>query len=128
MPPIQNAADQLLDSNTGTLPNVQGAMANWFQPLSFKQITKSVVNFQNVETTATTRFQGVRQPLSAQKLMMKPEGQRSWRWETIHAYPDLILQPDDIIIFSDRPYRVMEKYDWQEYGYLEYHITQDYTS
>ena len=125
--PIFSASSIPLSNGQGNLPNVQGAMLEWFQTLSFVQIVKSIVNFQVVETETTTVFQGVRQPFTAQQLLMKPEGQRLWKWETIHSFPDLQLKPDDRIIFGTLKYRVMQKSDWKEYGYIEYHIIEDYT-
>jgi hypothetical protein len=124
--PIHNASDTLLTANPGTLPNVQEAMASWFQTLTFTKIVKTVVNFNAVEVRTNFAFQGVRQPFTSQQLMMKPEGQRKWKWEMIHAYPDLVLQPDEIIIFNGLNYRVMQKYDYTEYGYVQYDIVQDY--
>lgn len=126
--PLKNACDTLLSQNPGSLPNVQGAMANWFQPLKFAKIIKEVVNFQVVETQVITNFMGVRQPMKPKDLEIMPEGQRAWSWEMIHAYPDLVLAVDDIIYFNGVPYRVMNKHDWTEYGYLRYDIKQDYTN
>jgi len=125
--PIFSASSIPLSNGQGNLPNVQGAMLEWFQTLSFVQIVKSIVNFQVVETETTTVFQGVRQPFTAQQLLMKPEGQRLWKWETIHSFPDLQLKPDDRIIFGTLKYRVMQKSDWKEYGYIEYQIIEDFT-
>lgn len=125
--PILNARDVLLSANPGTLPNVQDAMTSWFQVLTFTKIKKEIVNFQLVETSESTTFCGVRQPFTAQQLSMKPDGQRNWKWETIHAFPNLILKPDDVIVFSGCVYRVMQKTDYKEYGYIEYQIVQDYT-
>lgn len=124
---IQNAKDTPLFSNPGTLPNMQDALADWFQMMTFTIITKETVDHELVETATVVAAKAVRQPLSAQKLMMKPEGQRAWRWEQLHAFPDLILKPDDVVVFNGIRYRVMDKLDYKEYGYLEYHITQDYT-
>lgn len=124
--PIQNAADQLLSANPGTLPNVASALADWFQKTTFISLQKTVVNHENVETETARTYFGVRQPLKGQDLMMKPSEQRAWRWEMIHAYPDLILKPDEIIKFGNVRYRVMSKKDWKEYGYVEYHIVEDY--
>lgn len=125
--PIFNASSVLLNQNPGTLPNVSRALLNWFQPLNFVTIVKTVVNFAVVETLTTVNFLGVRQPFTPQMLLMKPEGERQWKWETIHALPGLILSPDDIITFLGVNYRVMQKLDWKEYGFVEYHIVQDYT-
>lgn len=124
--PISNACDRLLTDNPGTLPNMQGAMLNYFQKLTFTMIKKSVVDFNLVEAKVSSSFMGVRQPLNAQQLSMKPEGQRSWKWEMIHCFPDLILSTDDIIYFDHLPYRVMNKWDFKEYGYVLYEIVQDY--
>lgn len=123
---ISDAKNTSLFANSGTLPNVQDAMANWFQLLSFYKVQKKVVNFLVEETLEEYTFQGVKQPLSPQKLSLKPEGQRAWIWITIHAYPDLILKPDEIIQFGTTKYRVMEKLNWKEYGYVEYHAVEDY--
>lgn len=124
--PIQNANTVKLNQNPGTLPDLSGALLNWFQKLQFNIVNKTTVNFQVVETLTPVETQGVRQPLSAQKLMIKPEGQRRWKWEMIHALPNTPLEPDMIIKFKDQNYRVMDKWDWTEYGYIEYHIVQDY--
>lgn len=124
---IKNANKIPLNQNPGTLPNMQGAMLDWFQILTFTQIKKVVENFNLIEKTYSTSFQGVKQPFTAQELMMKPEGQRSWKWFTIHAFPDLVLTTDEIINFGGENYRVMQKSDFTEYGYVMYQICQDYT-
>ncbi len=123
---ITNAKDQSLFANPGTLPDVSGALLNWFQRLYFTKIEKTIVDFDLVESEQEYSAMGVRQPMSAQKLSMKPEGQRAWKWETIHALPDTILAPDEIIKFLNVRYRVMEKLDWKEYGFVEYHIIEDF--
>jgi len=104
------------------------AFSGLYQRLTFTKVTKTVVDFEVVETEDPRFAMGVRQPLSAQKLMMKPEGQRSWKWEMIHSTPELVLSVDEVIVFGRTRYRVMEKFDWKEYGYVEYHIVQDFTS
>jgi hypothetical protein len=123
---IKNGKDYPLSSNPGTLPDMQGAMLSWFQRLTFTKVVKTVVNHEVEEETTTFEFTGVRQPMSPQQLEMKPEGQRAWKWEMIHAFPDLILKPDEIIVFESVPYRVMKKSDFKEYGYILYEIVEDY--
>ena len=124
---IKNARNIPLSQQTGTLPSMRDAMANWFQPLKFTQVIKSIVNYKNVETLKVKCFNGVIQPMKAQELMMRPDGQRAWIWKTVHAYPDLVLVPDDIIIIQGVKYRVMDKTDYTEYGYVVYNIVQNYT-
>lgn len=124
---IRNAKDVLLSSNSGTLPNMESTLLNYFQKLTFTTITKTTVNFEVVETETSVSFMGVRQPFSPQMLLMKPEGERSWKWEMIHSTPDLVLVVDDRITFGSVKYRVMQRLDYTEYGYLEYHIIADYS-
>lgn len=116
-----------LNANPGGLPNVSEALLDYFRQLTFTTIVKTVSNNQLLETPTSVVFMGTRQPLSPAKVAMKPEGQRTWRFEQIHAFPSLQLSPDDQITFGTTLYRVMAKLDYKEYGYVEYHITQDYT-
>lgn len=126
--PIHNAADVTLDKQPGTLPNVADTLANFFQLLTVRQVTKTVVNFQLSETATTVQFQGALMPFPAQQLRMKPEGQRAWKWKKIFTWPSVTLNPDDIVLTQDgTQYRVMNKSDFKEYGYDEYDCTEDYT-
>jgi hypothetical protein len=124
---IFNAKDRPLNLNSGTLPDVSGAMQDWFLPMTFVRVTKEIVNSRLVETRKNINFRGVWQPLSAQDLVMKPEGQRNWRWFMIHSTIDLILTTDEVIEYQGTQYRVKAVYDYKEYGYLNYHLAQDYT-
>lgn len=124
---IKNASSIPLNQNSGTLPDVSGAMLDWFQPMIFSLVSKSVTNFQNVETTTEVSFLGVIQPLGPRQLMIKPEGQRAWKWFQVHAEPALILSTDQIIEYEGVQYRVMAETDYRDYGYVEYHLVQDYT-
>jgi hypothetical protein len=124
---IANGKDRKLTENTGTPPDVSGAMQNWFQPITFSRITKTTQNYIVIETKEDVSFQGVWQPFSPKQLTIKPEGQRSWSWFTCHAEPGLVLLPDEIISYLGVQYRVMAQNDYRLYGYVEYHLIQDYT-
>lgn len=123
---IKNGKDVPLGSSFSTLPDVSDVLPDWFQNLTFQLVTKGLVDYEVVEILTTINTQGVRQPMSAQRISIKPEGQRAWKWETIHCLPDVKLNVDDIIIFDGVKYRVMNKWNWAEYGYLEYEICQEY--
>lgn len=126
--PIYNASDVLLNENPGTLPDMSSTLLNYFQNLKFILLTKTTVNFQLKETETVLDFLGVVQPLTSQKLAMKPEGQRAWNWSMVHALPGLSLKVDDKFKYRDLFYRVMAKTDYTEYGYTYYEIVQDYTT
>lgn len=121
---IVNAKDKGL--NYSGLPQMGDVLPSWFQTLTFTLVTKSLVDYEVQEVLATITTQGVRQPMTAQDLQIKPEGQRAWKWETLHCLPNVKLKIDDIVIFDNVKYRVKERWDWSEYGYLEYHICQAY--
>ena len=123
---IRNGKDTRLSNSFNTLPDVSDVLPDWFQPLTFDVITKSLVNYEVQEVTVTISTLGVRQPMTPQQLSIKPEGQRAWKWETLHCLPDIKLRIDDVVIFGGNKYRVMQKWDWAEYGYCEYHICQAY--
>lgn len=126
--PVQNAKDTTLDKNPGTLPNMFETLQNFFSLLTFDRVTKSVVNFNLVEVTTPMQFQGLLTPFSARQLKMMPEGQRSWKWYKIVAWPTLSLENDDVLIDqSGVQYRIMRQNDYTMYGYLEYDAVQDFT-
>lgn len=131
--PIQNAKNVLLNQNPGSLPDVSGALLEWFQPLIFTKITKETVNFQLRETQTEVNTFGVIQPLSGRNLQMKPEGQRKWDWQQLHAAIGTPLAVDDIVVSvnlkdGNTPYRIMSKKDYSAYGYIVYELQEDYTT
>lgn len=123
---IVNGKDIPFASSFNTLPDVSDVLPDWFQDMTFQVVTKDLEDYEVVENLTTITTQGVRQPMSAQRIAIKPEGQRAWKWETIHCLPDVKLNIDDIIIFDGVKYRVMNRWNWAEYGYLEYEICQAY--
>jgi len=125
--PIQNGKDKLLGGGFGRVPNVSGAMTSWFQAMTFIQVVKTVVNFKVVESKTEINFMGVWQPASAQSIAMKPEGQRAWKWFTVHAEPTVELGPDEVITYQGTQYRVKSKMDYTEYGYVQYELIEDFT-
>lgn len=124
---MQNAADIPLNLNTGTVPDMSGAMANWFQPMQFELVTKMTEAFQVVETAAPYDFRGVWQPFSDRQLILKPEGQRAWSWYWLHSDITLDLKVDDCVIYNGKQYRVMSKKNYSLYKYIEYHLVTDWT-
>lgn len=126
--PIFNASEVTLDKNPGTLPNVLQGLLQWFQPLIFGQVLKAVVNFNVVETVTEITFFGMWMPYKpSQTLLMQKDGQREWVYFKLFALPSPGLSPDDILIQNSIQYRVLQKSDFTQYGYVEYLLIQDYT-
>ncbi len=117
-----------ISQGQGTVPNVAGALTNWFQPMKFTIVTKTIVNAVVVETASDMNFRGVWQPFGSRQLSMKPEGQRQWSWYTCHSDIALGLIDDDVVTYLGIQYRVMEQSDFALYGYYEYHLVRDYVN
>jgi len=109
------------------LPNLNNAVMAWAQQLEFVVVSKTVEDFEVVEEYFTYCVLGTKQPLSPQKLAIKPEGQREWKWYQLHLSPQAQIKIDDLIRFgAEDQYRVMAKSDYSEYGYCYYEIAQGF--
>lgn len=103
------------------------AFLNWFKRISVVKIVQSVVDGLVVETETAITFEGVIQPLSPEKIELKPEGQRSWVWLQIHCKAgSLNLNDNDKIVYNGNRLKVMGKLDYSLNGFVEYHAVQDY--
>lgn len=123
---IQNAKNKKLNEIGGDLPRMGDTITAWFQPLEFQIMQKQQIRGWTDEIALTISTKGVIQPFTPQQLILRPEGQRAFRWFTIHALPDLNLSTDDRIKVRGIPYRVMEKVDYTDYGYVQFNVIEDY--
>lgn len=124
---IGNAKNITLNQQAGTVPNVGGAMLNWFQPMIFMRVVKTNVGYQVVEDGVNYSFRGVIQPFTDRQLVLKPEGQRAWTWLWLHSDPSLTLDVDEVVSYLGVQTRVMARKDYSLYGYVEYQLVQDWT-
>lgn len=124
---IANGKNTPINVKTGTVPDVSGAMRNWYQPLTFSRVVKTISDFQVIETMTQVAFRGVVMPLDGRQLMLKPEGQRVWNWINVFSDIALGLSPDDVINFLGKQYRVMSQKNYALYGYLQYELVSDWT-
>lgn len=123
---IGNGKNVLLNAQSGTVPDMSGALQGWMQKMVFTTIVKTINELsQLVETPTTFAFEGVWQPMSAQAISMKPEGQRAWKWFQAHSTIALPLQPDDLVTYLGQQYRVKAVNLYNLYGYYNYELTED---
>ena len=109
-------------------PNMRSAVMAWATPTTVFVTAKRQVDFKTVESYFEKRVNLFRVP-TGQQLDMKPEGQRRWNTETVYADIALDLKVDDIIFFdsmNSQKFRVMNKTDYNQFGFVEYHVTGDY--
>ncbi len=105
-------------------PSMKDALAGFGRRNQFAIISKTMVDFESVEAMASvTWFTGTFQPLPPQALLIKPEGQRTWKWWAL--WTSVKLKLDDIV--QDRcnkQYRVLSVSDWNEAGYYQYELAE----
>lgn len=108
------------------VPQMRQTVIGWFRAIVLTKIVKKQVDFRTVEVEEPINARGVIQPMSSKRLEMKPEGQRAFEWLTLHATPDLVLQPDDVVMIRNRKFRVEGAQDFSEYGYVFYELVNAY--
>ena len=118
--------DQIVDS----LPDLSDVMTQWEVPMTANYVTQSVVDGVVTDTAVSKAIKGIMQPLKAEEIMLKDEGQRSWDWYQVHireaAYGELFTT--QILIINSIPYKIKAKKDWVLNGYREYHAIRDFES
>ncbi len=125
---IINAKNIPLSQQNTYVPDVSGAVQNYFQLMNFTTLVKTVVNFQVVETPTVTNFWGAIFPFSDNQLRMLPEGQRTqWQYFIMYAEPAVIMKPDDVVNYLNVQYRVLSRRDYKLYGVMEYVLITDWT-
>lgn len=129
---ILNAANIPLNVQTGTIPNMGVALLDWFQYLTFTKIVKTTVAFQLVETPTNINFWGLITPTYGRDLHIESKGQRQWNRIEVFAQAGptgsmLDLNPDDVIFYDGIQYRVMNKKNYANFGYVHFQLQQDYT-
>lgn len=101
------------------------ALAGWGTRITFKLAQKVIADFEAVEKPITdVRFNGVLEPIPPRKLMVKPEGERNWKWYTMWSRR---LIPNGETVIDDRglSYRIMSNSPWRHGGFNEYEMVQE---
>lgn len=109
------------------MPQMGTTLSGWQVPLQLVKITQSTSEGDVVLSEQLITFQGVWQPLTNERLVSKPEGQRSWEWVWIHAVAGTLnLNTADKVIFNNKRYKVMSVKDYSLNSFIEYELVRDY--
>ena len=127
-PAVYRAGVQTVQQAARTQPQAGGVMSDWFIKLVMVRITKEQQDSQIVEKQTPFVQQGVVQPYRGKLLQIMREGERHWKWSTIHSTPALLLDVDDLIVVNSVQYRVMTERDFSLFGYVKYHVIRDYSN
>lgn len=113
--------------NLSGMPQITSAFGGWMQRVSLTKVAQSINDglVENSELQIT--FTGTIQPLSPKELMLKPDYERAWTWLQIHCVSGrLDLNPNDIIVYNGKNYKIMAIKDYSLNSYIEYHAVADY--
>lgn len=115
-----------LNQSSG-MPQMRAAFSGWFKPITLVRVTDVNTNGFITKQETMFTFKGTVQPLSAEEIQLKPEGQRAFQWLQIHALksPNNLLV-DDRIVFNGVRYKIMQIRDYSLNNYIEYHAIWDY--
>lgn len=123
---IKNGKDTPLNAKAGSVPQLQGALQGWYQPMTFIIIGKFLDSGFLKETGTPVNFRGVMMPYKPRQLDIKRQGQRKWKWWTLFCTPELQLAIDDGVAYLAEQMRCMALEDWKLYGFMKYTLIEDY--
>lgn len=123
---IQNAKDKNI-SGYSHLPNMSSTIVGWFLPIKIGIVTRTIVDYEQVESVEWVETQGVVQQYRTENLEITKAGDRSWDMLQIHCLPNLILENDNLIIYKGIKYKVMNNNNYSDYGYMEYICCETFT-
>ena len=123
---ITNAKNKKINQN-GNLPNMSDTIVGWFLPIRVGIVSRSVVDYEQSKSVQWIDTQGVVQQYKTQDLEITKAGERSWDLLQIHCLPNLQLDNDDLIIYKDTLYKVMNNNNYSDYGYMEYICIETFT-
>ena len=122
---IQSANKILLNNVNSTLPNMSNTIVGWFLNITFDVVERTLDGADWTENTvATINTRGVVQPPRDKELKIFPEGTWAWEWLTIHCLPEVQLDTNQYIRYDGRLYKVMNKKNWEKYGYVRYMVLE----
>ncbi len=114
-------------SDANSQPFMGAAFGGWERPLKFLLIKEQIIDGVVKELVTCISCKGVVQPLEPRKLILKPEGQRSWTWLQIHIVGQTCpLKNNDRIEYKGRRHKVMALLDYTQNNYTELHLVEDF--
>ncbi len=111
-----------------SFPIMAEAMDGMMIQVQFALLNKTQQNFDTIETIKKVAyFLGSLQPLHPRALLVKPEGQRQWKWWKL--WTATALPVDSYVMDAQgRQYRVMSSQDWSQASYREYDCVESSTA
>ena len=120
--------DKLISQMSAGLPDVSDVLNGWEINITANYVSQELVDGIVVDTAVNKLIKGIKQPLKAEEIALKEEGQRSWSWNQIHVRESVYgeLFTSQILTISGVNYKIKAKKDFVLNGYREYHAILDY--
>lgn len=103
-------------------PIMTDAFGGLTDQVQFALLNRTQENFNTVETIKVNGyFHGVMEPIHPRDLLVKPEGERTWKWSRLWTAFRMRLG-DYVRDNRGIQYRVMSSQNWQ--SYVEYQLIE----
>lgn len=139
---IQNGKNIPFGYKSGFVPQMDSALQDQYQPMTFIKVAKGNSGGMVVESGSANQtwktpdgsiiagelvnFMGTAPTPKIKMLFMKDIGQRSWAGVDFFSQPQLKLKNDDCVIYKNVQYRVMHVGDYSLYQFMQYFMIEDY--
>jgi hypothetical protein len=127
MDKIINARDKKVSELNSGLPDVIAAIATLLQDVSAVYVQKQQIDGYTQEVPICVQTKACIQPMGDEQLKILPEGQRSWKYFYVWSLKNFDLATDEIFWIKSKGYRILDKTNWNDYGYIQYSCIEDYT-
>jgi hypothetical protein len=105
---------------------------DWGSRVTCQRVSTSVIEGDVKESRTSIMVPGLLTPMDADKINMKPEGQRDWHWwEFISFDVNNVFDHNDIVLFrgayqQDKPHRIMSRRLFMAQGFVQYEVVEDF--
>lgn len=109
------------------IPNVGSAIRGLGRPVELQVVKVTVEDHEAVETIkAAFVVRGVLHPSRSQSLVVKPEGQRDWKyWDFfVREHRQSLSLGWSLFDSNGRLFRVMDVEDWTQGGFCKYALAE----
>tara|TARA_R110000851_G_scaffold306239_5_gene464505 strand:- start:1309 stop:1671 length:363 start_codon:yes stop_codon:yes gene_type:complete len=114
-------------NDVSNMPQMGSAFSGWQSNITLNKVTQTNVRGDITNVLTAITFKGTVQPLSPEQILLKPEGERSWRWLQIHVFAGGDnLKTGDRISYKESFYKVMADLDYSNNNFVEYHLVEDF--
>jgi hypothetical protein len=107
-------------------PSMRDTITGWSETITLVRLLKKIVNHENVNERTEFTCQGMIQPFSKRDLLIKPEGQRAWKWWMLHISSSIETPPGAEFEIAGVTYKVMGELPYFRNGFYEYELVQGY--